>query len=794
MINKAKLSELIAEYMKHFPEQWKNEVFKWEAIKIFHDNWDIDAEDFIDMFMRATDKTYSLLASANSFPRGMIRSFATYEPQTVRQMFIDLFDESKPVTERIDKFRKSSDELRAKHDDIWQSHYQTENAITTYLWLMYPDKYYIYKYSEVKAFATELESDFIPKKGKALANVEGSFKLYDEVREILKTDVALNEMLNNALTETCYSDPERITLTIDIEFFVSRYYKKDEVDDSAWFPSDYSPNFTVEDWKNMLQDSSIFNTNNLQIMKRMLDFGGEATCTQLSNKYGKTKNFYNAGSSSLGKRIAEKTGCPVYEGSEINSKYWPILYVGRGADKEQDGSWIWKLRSELKEALESIDLSGVKLFADDGEEGMANYWWLNANPKIWSFADIAIGEDQEYTLYNDNGNKRRIFQNFLDVKVGDIVIGYESNPVKQVVAIVEIIRANDGKTIGFRKTEGLANPIDYSALKEASELAQMECFTNPQGSLFKLTKSEFDYIMDVVRENNPVTPSNALNTYTKKDFLEAVYVSEDKYDSLVSLLKNKKNLILQGAPGVGKTFAAKRLAYSMMGVKDEDRIELIQFHQNYSYEDFMMGYKPNDTGFKLKYGVFYQFCQKAANQPQKDFFFIIDEINRGNLSKIFGELLMLIEKAYRGKQAKLAYNGMKFAVPENLYIIGMMNTADRSLAMIDYALRRRFCFYDMTPGFDTDGFRAHQKKIGSPKLDKIIEVIKDLNREIIEDNSLGKGFCIGHSYFCEHENDTDDSWVDEVVEYDIIPTLCEYWFDDTDKFDKWVGILRGALK
>ena len=181
----------------------------------------------------------------------------------------------------------------------------------------------------------------------------------------------------------------------------------------------------------------------------------------------------------------------------------------------------------------------------------------------------------------------------------------------------------------------------------------MEYFQIPQGSLFKLTKDEYDFIMDLIREENPLRPIDAIETYTKDDFLEEVYITEDKYDHMISVLQNKKNIILQGAPGVGKTFAAKRLAFSIMGEKDEDRIEFVQFHQNYSYEDFVMGYKPSGDGFELKNGIFYRFCQKAANQPGKQFFFIIDEINRGNMSKIFGELLMLIEKDYRGTSSRI---------------------------------------------------------------------------------------------------------------------------------------------
>ena len=231
----------------------------------------------------------------------------------------------------------------------------------------------------------------------------------------------------------------------------------------------------------------------------------------------------------------------------------------------------------------------------------------------------------------------------------------------------------------------------------------------------------------------------------------------------------------------------------MMGEKDDNRIEFVQFHQNYSYEDFMMGYKPVEDGFELKYGIFYRFCQKAANQPDKDFFFIIDEINRGNMSKIFGELLMLIERDYRGTKATLAYNGLPFAVPKNLYIIGMMNTADRSLAMIDYALRRRFSFFEVEPGFDSDGFIKYQNELNNETLNELVSKVKELNREIALDKSLGKGFCIGHSYFCGKKVCTDE-WLHAIVDYDILPMLSEYWFDDSNKLQRWENVLQGVFQ
>ena len=321
----------------------------------------------------------------------------------------------------------------------------------------------------------------------------------------------------------------------------------------------------------------------------------------------------------------------------------------------------------------------------------------------------------------------------------------------------------------------------------------MEFFTNSNGSFFKLTKDEYNIILDLIRENNPGYGKNTYyEDYTKEDFLNEVYMSREDLDSLENLLINKKNIILQGAPGVGKTFSARRLAYQMMWQKDKSRVCLIQFHQNYSYEDFIMGYKPSGSDFVLQRGVFYKFCINAANNPDKDYFFIIDEINRGNLSKIFGELLMLIEKDYRGTKLTLAYKDERFFVPKNVYIIGMMNTADRSLAIIDYALRRRFSFYQMKPGFDTEGFKKYAHELNNEHFNRLIDTIKELNKKIEFDDSLGEGFEIGHSYFCG-QTEITDAWLHQVVNYDIIPMLQEYWFDNKREVDIWRSKLNGIF-
>lgn len=691
-IDDFKLESALNCYKKDFEERWNKEKYKWEAVKWFQDNWKIDAEDFTHMLKTALKKTNNLLDSNGVYAKKMILDFAESSPDEVREMFTNLFDESGDVISRVISFKEKAEKLLETYAKKYKNHFQTENAISTYLWLRYPDKYYIYKITVANKVADRLGCDIKFQKGDYADNLRKFYPMYDSLCAKLKEDGELQELYKSKLTDTntYYEDPELRTLTTDFGVYLSKDSNQGKKEKDEWYPD---------------------------------------------------TDEYTLGIT--------------------------------------------------KDALDETDLSGTGLYASEqSDKKEKGYWWFNANPGKWSFSNISVGESVAYTLFNENGNKRRIFQNFLDAKVDDMVIGYESHNVKQIVAVGRISH-RDNEKVYFEKTEELSTPIDYSTLRSCPELEHMEYFRNPQGSLFKLTKDEYDFVMDMIRDNNPANESNeAIESYSKEQFLDEVYMTEGDYKRLVAVLKKKKNIILQGAPGVGKTFTAKRLAYSLLGKKDESHIEFVQFHQNYSYEDFVMGYKPEGDTFKLKSGIFYRFCQDAANHPDQDYFFIIDEINRGNMSKIFGELLVLIEKDYRGTKATLAYNGISFSVPERLYIIGMMNTADRSLAMIDYALRRRFGFFEMEPGFDSEGFRKYQKALNNQTFDRLIEKVKELNLEIAKDKSLGKGFCIGHSYFCGIK-ECSQEWMEDVVDFDILPMLTEYWFDEPGKVQRWADEFHG---
>lgn len=426
-----------------------------------------------------------------------------------------------------------------------------------------------------------------------------------------------------------------------------------------------------------------------------------------------------------------------------------------------------------------------------------NFWWLNANPKIWSISDHNEGQLQAYTTHNEKGNKRRIYKHFEAAKPGDLIIGYESTPSKQIKAIYEITKGihneDNEEKIEFELIEKLEIPVHWNELKNNAALQQCDVFINNQGSLFKLKEDEYDIIKDIIDNKNIIQENSIKSLHLKKykftEDSDKPFISEHDFLQTVSLLKRKKNIILQGPPGVGKTFIARKLAYEIMQEVKDTNIEMVQFHQSYSYEDFIQGLRPTQKGgFDLKDGIFYLFCQRALAHPDRPFFFIIDEINRGNLSKIFGELMMLIEADKRSEKfaLKLTYaedEEDRFYVPENLYIIGTMNTADRSLAIVDYALRRRFAFITLQPDYG-ENFHSFlsAKGLTAPLVDHICLVISKVNSRIKDDINLGEGFQIGHSYFCNYQlNEDENQWWSEIISFELKPLFEEIWFDDLTK-------------
>ena len=430
--------------------------------------------------------------------------------------------------------------------------------------------------------------------------------------------------------------------------------------------------------------------------------------------------------------------------------------------------------------------------------------------------DLAAFPDKEslldalYTHYGDWGGRPRkaadsVWDYIHAMKPGDIV--YVRRSFNEIVGrgVVRSDYRYDEDRSSFRAVRDvewthvgswpLEQRIGRLMLQRLTENTK---YTPDQlNALIGIEDSHSSASVDERRGNNDLDEAD--EHYTSADFLDEVFLRPEDVEQMLGLLRRKKNLILQGAPGTGKTFAAKRLAYALMGQTDDSRVEVVQFHQSTAYEDVVVGLRPTaEGGFAAAEGVFARFCRRAAADPGRDYVFIIDEINRANISKAFGELLMLIEAEHRGEALRLPVSGELLSVPKRLHIIGMMNTADRGLALIDYALRRRFAFFEMRPALDHPGFLRHVEAVGSSRLEALVDVVRRLNQRIAEDEALGPGFQIGHSYLClpaagpENPAGTDAD-VTSVVRYELEPLVREYWFDNPSAMDESIHELESVL-
>ena len=351
------------------------------------------------------------------------------------------------------------------------------------------------------------------------------------------------------------------------------------------------------------------------------------------------------------------------------------------------------------------------------------------------------------------------------------------------------------RKVEWLRTEPTEFPGKGTAVKTLTEITGFPTF-------MELVNDYLGFDTDVVSVDTDSEPDyDKFSVQTIID--QGSFLSEDQLNSVLARLQIKKNVILQGPPGTGKTWLARRLGYALIGQKNPDRIKVVQFHSSITYEDFVRGYRPTSEGkLALVDGAFMEAISDARNSTQP-LVVVIEEVNRGNPAQIFGEMLTLLEADKRSPRDAIALtykarSGERVHIPPNLYVIGTMNIADRSLALVDLALRRRFAFIDLEPNLNGSWRDWLVNRCGfSRELVAQIEGrMTQLNETISKDQRLGSQFRVGHSYVTppEDANITDpERWFKAVVDTEISPLLQEYWFDDHETANRIIRELKRGL-
>lgn len=458
---------------------------------------------------------------------------------------------------------------------------------------------------------------------------------------------------------------------------------------------------------------------------------------------------------------------------------------------------------------------------DSSDDEKPNYWVVGAYHGSDNQKDRFIEEG-----IWENGDDGKSDKEVKEIKVGDRLImkstftqrknlPFENNGKTVSVMRVKATGIVTKSTVDGRKVEVDWTPYlayrDWYFFVYRKRLVKMDTSKKDVQRLIKFAfegkEQDFDYWLnsDWIREKGYVVDSYGINDIVN----DGCFVPEEDLSSALLQLKSKKNIILQGPPGTGKTWLAKRLANALIGVGGEDtqndQVLRIQFHPSLSYEDFVRGLRPN-SGRRLELvdGAFLKAVDLALSNIDSDYVIVIDEINRGNTAQIFGEMLTLIEsdKRIESEAIQIAYprhDGERVHVPENLHIIGTMNIADRSLALVDLALRRRFAFIELVPVLGGPWVNWCVDRAGFDRevVNRVGRALTNLNEQIALDSSLGPQYRIGHSYVTPSADEVVEDgqeWFRQAIFYGIRPLLDEIWFENPEKAEDYAKKLLESVK
>ena len=809
-IDQAKLKKEIDAYKKDFQRVVKEENYKWEAVKCFKDNFKIDAEDFPVMLERALEKSENLLTRINYFAKGVILDIAHHDPEYTRIMFQNLFDESEPVLNRMKQFEDDAEIYSSFGKG--KNTFQGANTSSVFLFFNNPEKYYIYLSMKFEYCARQLGYENIPKVG-SMERVQAYFEMADQIWEYAKTDPELIQMNRSRLTQSCYEDPQNHILAEDLVYFINWRYKtanksKEDKAYEGYWPSidDYDPSLTAAQYEAVFSDKAV-PKDWLDTLYYLYKMGGEGTCKQIAAKYGNSYGHYNSNATAVAKKVHAATDCSLFIDEDGRERYWPVLFVGKDTAGDE-GSWIWKLRTPVKEAIKAME-------EKDGFEFNKN---LVDYPKnIILYGPPGTGKTYHTVLYAVSIIEGRNLDDVMAEDYSDVKARYNEYAAKDQIAFttfhqsygyeefIEGIKplmdesTEDGSDVKYVVERGVFKRFCEQAMTpvQASHAAgddfgfnktpvvwkvsldgtgdnpvREECLENGHirigwDSYGEQITDETDFSVDrgkvvlnafinKMRIGDVVLSCYSASTIDAIGVVTSEYEWHPEYDRLRRLRKVK--------------WLAKGLRYNIVEMNGGSTMTLATVYKlNVSMADVLR--------------ILEEAAPKSKNQKpgyvpnQERYVFIIDEINRGNISKVFGELITLIESSKRIGQPEelrllLPYSKKSFGVPNNVYIIGTMNTADRSIALMDTALRRRFHFIEMQPApdvlaeIDVEGIN-------------ISEMLRIMNKRI--EILCDREHTIGHSYFIPLKDTPTMDCLAGIFKNSIVPLLQEYFFDDYEK-------------
>ena len=793
------IRRIISQYKESFATWIPQEIYKWRAVQCFQEHWIPERADFAEMLKEALAQASNLMDTNYSFPRKMITFFAEQEPDTVRSMFQQLLDPEADVIEQIQNFKQNADALLSRYQlkESMKQHYQGDRTICTYLFFARPNQHFLYQYGKLKAFLAETGLSATCKMGD-IQNVLTYQEVANKVLACVQQDSELLNMFETKRAEfgsEYYPDAEHHLLADDIIYFGSQLYKSD------YWPSlaEYDPEISTEQWLELLVDRTICTAENLQILKAIQLVGGEATCKQLSLKLGDTSAHYNGSMVQLARRVQEKTGCPLVQNENNDQKWWPILFVGRTALQDQPGTYSWKLRDELAEALKLLpqkEVNNPMSFAKNtilyGPPGTGKtYQTVNYAVAIIegkSLEEVQVENHEEvlkrYRQYRQNG--RIEFTTFHQS------FGYEDF-IEGIRPIFAEDREEDSGDISYEITDGVFKKFCETAQPPAVDPNQNPYGFSESPTIWKVSLASTgdnpvrDYCMkhgcirigwdeygEAITDDMDyhVGGKTVLNAFLSRmqpgDIILSCYTAHS-IDAIG---------VVTGEPEWHPEFEHYKRLRTVKWLVQRKNIGITEFRLEKSLT-LSTVYRLNTTVATVidvlkKNGFSGAAPAKGTKGP---YVFIIDEINRGNISKIFGELITLIEPSKRlGQseelQAKLPYSHEAFGIPDNVYLLGTMNTADRSIALLDTALRRRFSFVEMMPDSGVlDGIEVEGISISGllTTLNRRIEVLFDRERTL------------GHAFFTPLRQSPSIQTLGEIFRDKVIPLLQEYFYDDYEK-------------